>query len=438
MSRPNILYIHTHDTGRYIQPYGYPVPTPNLQSLAQEGVAFRNAFCMSPSCSPSRASLLTGQYTHSNGMMGLSHTAPDLVDIGIFRIRDPEHHILHTLRKAGYTTVLAGLEHIVELSDEDQRTIGYERFIGTRSNGEKSAAGFLDADPPQPFFLAVGFHETHRDFPEPGPEEDPRFSRPPAPIQDCPQTRRDMAGFKASARIADGKIGEVFEALKRNGLWDNTLIIATTDHGIAFPRMKGNLTDGGTGVFLIMKGPGGFSGGAPIEALVSHIDVFPTICHLLEIDPPAWLQGRSLLPLVRKEREEVRDAVFTELTYHRVYEPSRCIRTQRWKYILRFGGDYTPNANADPRSPSTDYWTDHGWNDREAEEEMLYDLVFDPLETNNLIGRPRVASIHAELRERLARWMEETDDPLRRGPVPGPRGDFEHDRDYLERTAANG
>src|SRR5205085_6747340 len=71
--RMNILYIHSHDTGRWIQPYGFPVATPNLQKLAENGVLFRQAFCVSPTCSPSRAALLTGKYPHNNGMLGLAH-----------------------------------------------------------------------------------------------------------------------------------------------------------------------------------------------------------------------------------------------------------------------------------------------------------------------------------------------------------------------------
>src|SRR5215471_17617747 len=72
-NRPNILYIHSHDTGRYIQPYGHAVATPHLQRLAEEGVLFRRNFCANPTCSPSRAALLTGCYPHENGMTGLAH-----------------------------------------------------------------------------------------------------------------------------------------------------------------------------------------------------------------------------------------------------------------------------------------------------------------------------------------------------------------------------
>lgn len=94
MERPSILYIHSHDTGRYVQPYGHNVPTPNIQRLAEQGVLFRQSFCAAPTCSPSRAALLTGQCAHFNGMLGLAHRG--------FSLDDYHQHIIHTLRQAGY------------------------------------------------------------------------------------------------------------------------------------------------------------------------------------------------------------------------------------------------------------------------------------------------------------------------------------------------
>src|SRR2546421_4967903 len=114
-----------------------------------------------------------------------------------------------------------------------------------------------------------------------------------------------MGAFKASAWDLDQGVGAVLEALEANGLAGNTLVLCTTDHGIAFPRMKGNLTDHGIGVMLILRGPGGFRGGKVCDSLVSHIDIFPTLCDLLQIEHPRWLQGVSLLPLVRDVRAEV-------------------------------------------------------------------------------------------------------------------------------------
>ena len=104
MPKPNILYLHSHDSGRYLQPYGHAVPTSNLQRLAEDGVIFRRAFCAAPTCSPSRAALLTGQSAHNAGMTGLANRN--------FVLGDFRQHIIHTLHPAGYTSALAGIQHI--------------------------------------------------------------------------------------------------------------------------------------------------------------------------------------------------------------------------------------------------------------------------------------------------------------------------------------
>ncbi len=335
--RPNIVYIHSHDTGRYVQPYGHAIPTPNIQQLAEEGVVFRQAHCANPTCSPSRAALLTGRWPHQCGMTGLVNLGWSLSDYG--------EHIVHTLRGAGYQTVLGGHQHVAK----DAEQIGYDRILTKKlDEAESVSAEFLADAPEEPFFLDVGFTQTHRPFPEPGPAEDPRWVAPPAPLPDTPATRQDMAGFKASARELDERMGVVLRALDAAGLRESTLVICTADHGIAFPRMKCNLTDHGTGVMLIMRGPGGFEGGRVLESLVSHVDVFPTLCDLAEIEPPEGLVGRSLMPLVRGEAAEVNEAIFAQVNYHDTYEPQRCVRTRRWKYIRRFldrDGPLLPNGS---------------------------------------------------------------------------------------------
>jgi len=423
MNRPNILYIHSHDTGRYVQPYGYAVPTPNIQKLAEQGVLFRQAFCAAPTCSPSRASLLTGQYPHSCGMLGLAHRG--------FALKDYRQHIVHTLREAGYTSTLVGVQHVAK----DPHVIGYDRVVPVESSKVEhvapAAVEFLNRRPEQPFFLSVGFTETHRDFHEPGPDEDPRYCMPPRPIPDTPETRRDMAAFKASARVLDRGIGMVLDALEANGLAENTLVICTTDHGIAFPGMKCNLTDHGIGVMLIMRGPGGFSGGSAIDAMVSHIDIFPTICELLDIDPPGWLQGRSILPLIRGDADQIHEEIFAEVNYHAAYEPQRAVRTRRWKYIRRFDGRTCPVLPNCDDGPSKDVWLEHGWRNWHLATEQLYDLILDPNETCNLARDPSARAVLEDMRGRLERWMRATDDPLLRGPIPAPPGARVNDPDGL-------
>jgi len=414
-TRPvNVVYLHSHDSGRYLQPYGHPVVTPNLQKLATEGVVFRQAFSAAPTCSPSRAALLTGQCPHRNGMLGLAHRG--------FSMTDYRRHILYTLRDVGYTSVLAGLQHVAAKPE----TIGYDELLHPRSTRAAdvapAAAAFLDRRPSKPFLLDVGFFETHREYPKPGPEDDPRYSQPPAPIPDTAAGRADFAAYRASARVLDRGVGAVLEALERNGLADNTVVISTTDHGIAFPRMKCNLTDAGFGVSLILRGPGAFRGGKVVDAMVSHLDLFPTICELTSAKAPAWLEGRSLLPLLRGETNDLHDEIFAEVNYHASYEPQRAVRTQRYKYIRRYGDHTAPVLPNCDDGPSKTVWLDQGWRRQTIAREQLYDLIFDPAEQNNLAADPKSVAVLTEMRGRLDRWMERTDDPLLKGPVPAPSG----------------
>ncbi|NYF34055.1 sulfatase [Sphingopyxis sp. JAI108] len=416
--RTNIVYIHSHDSGRYLSPYGYAVPTPRLLGLAREGVLFRQMHCASPSCSASRAAMLTGQSSHSSGMLGLTHRGWDLAH--------PERHLVHTLGRAGYATMLAGLQHVAR----DAASIGYSQILPHQSNMVRDvapgAAAFLrsPAAKAQPFFLDIGFEETHR--PLHPAVDDPAFILPPAPIPDTPESRRDMAEYHASARALDKGVGLILDALQAAGLADNTLVISTTDHGLPFPTMKGELRDGGTGVSMIMRGPGAFAGPKVSDALLSQIDLFPTLCEYLGIAPPDWLEGQSYLPVVDGRKAEVNEAIFTELTFHAAYEPKRAVRTQRYKYIRRFDGRRTPVVVNCDGGLTKAQWLKRGWAGYplvadEAGEE-LFDLHFDPTEQRNLVALPELAPVLEDMRSRLSEWMRRTQDPLLDGPVAVPPG----------------
>ena len=413
--KPNVIYINSHDTGRYIQPYGHAVPTPNLQKFAEEGVLFRQNFCICPTCSPSRAALVVGNYPHENGMIGLAHRG--------FKLNDYGQHIHHTLKKAGYTTFLAGGQHVAAgPSAQVTEIVGYDGYLG--EDQTEAAVKYFESAPKEPFYLEVGFGQTHRGFPklEECPD-DPRYCLPPAPLPDTPETRQDMTRFKASARILDEKTGRILDSLDKSGLAGNTLVIITTDHGIAFPRMKCNLQDSGTGTMLMMRLPGVIDGGKVVDGMTTHMDIYPTVCDLAGIPRPAWLRGESVLPLVQGSRDEIHDEVFLEITYHAAYEPLRAVRTKRWKYIERFDEEWTKPVlcNCD-EGESKSVWVKNGWAWRELASEELYDLCFDPNETCNLAGVKEYASVLKEMRGKLGQWMRETSDPLLEGAVKPPEG----------------
>jgi len=411
----NVLYIHAHDAGRLIAPYGHAMGTPNLTRLASQGMLFRQAFCCGPTCSPSRAALLTGQSPHATGMLGLAHRGFSLDDYG--------RHLVNTLKPAGYTTLLSGVQHVVASNQVDR--IGYDEILTSMGRGEDAATFAekrLAAGLPEPFFMSVGCIEPHRPFPEPSlDEEAARFARAPAPLPDTPDTRRDTAGFAMLVERFDAMVGRVLDALDAAGLAERTLVVCTTDHGPAFPGMKCTMTDWGLGVLLMMRGPG-IPAGRSTDALVSHLDVFPTLCDWLGIAPPAWLEGHSLGPILRGQADSVRDAIFGEVTYHAAYEPQRCVRTERWKYVRRWGEKETPVLPNCDDGLSKSLFLAAGWTDRALPREALYDLLFDPTESHNVIDDPAQADTVAAMRQRLQRWMTDTDDPLLNGPVPAPSG----------------
>jgi N-sulfoglucosamine sulfohydrolase len=426
VSPPNVLYIHSHDTGRYVQPYGYPVPTPNIQHLADQGVLFRQAFSAAPVCSGSRASLLTGQCTHATGMLGLAHRG--------YRLTHPERLITRVLDSAGYWTGLIGEQHV----SADSSELGYDQVVdvdSTKVHDVAPAAAKLIAQragAAEPFFISVGFFETHREYFEPSSVRDALYSRPPENIVDTAMTRRDMASFKASARSLDQGVGTVLNALEENDLVVNTLVIMTTDHGLAFPDAKATMYDRGIGVMLLLRGPGGFERGRVFDSMVTHLDIFPTICDVAGIEPSAWLEGASLLPLVGGEVTELHQEIFAELTYHAAYEPQRAVRTTRYKYVKRYDESHPGRvlANVDD-SPSKDVMLGAGWAEIDPPQESLYDLWLDPIEGTNRIDDPGLAGVLTDLKWRLREWMIRTEDPLLDGPVPPGEGTFSNTVDQV-------
>lgn len=411
----NIVYIHAHDAGRYIQPYGYAVSTPNLQNFAEEGMTFRQGFCVNPTCSPSRACLLTGQSAHENGMLGLAHRG--------FRLKDYDDTLVQFLGQAGYHTALSGVQHIALEPYAKTIDIGYSEILYERnidSHGIAAAAEeFLSRKQEKPFFLDVGFFPPHRigegEFPADEPPPSANYVRPPAHLPDTEATRQDFAAYMASVSTFDAMFGRVIDAINQNGLKEDTLIIATTDHGIAFPGMKCRLTDHGLGVMLMLRGPGGFSGGKLSDAMVTHLDLFPTVCEVLNLEAPERLEGQSLCALAESPDRVLHEEIFAEVNVHAAYEPMRAVRTQRWKYIRHFAQQESvilPNCD---NGLSKAYLCDSGWAAHVPAEQELYDLLLDPQEACNLADKPEHSQVLSEMREALEGWMSTTGDPLLRG-----------------------
>jgi len=348
---------------------------------------------------------------------------------------DTTRHLAHYLRGHGYETVLSGMQHETTKTVENVAGLGYERILtildyGDESSprGDDAAVEFLEQSHERPFFLSVGFGEPHRDNSRggnrfsymPGIENEPvdsRYCRAPEPIPDTALTRSDMANFAAAIRVLDQRMGRVISAIDRSGKADTTLIIVTTDHGVAWPHGKGNLTDMGLGVMLMMRGPGtAWPRGSVLDGMVSHTDVFPTICELVGTRKPDWLEGKSLLPLIRGECGQIHETIFGEQTYHATkIDPQRSVRTERYKYIRRMDADHL--RVVDP-GPTNDWMRSIGFRAQPRGNELLYDLWLDPIEVHNRADDPGYAEVLGAMRGRLDEWMERTDDPFRKGILP--------------------
>jgi len=419
-NRPNILWFIPHDLGRYLHCYGNStVKSPNLDRLAGEGVLFTNHFTASTACSPARGCAMTGRYAHSNGLMGLVNRGWDLPAT--------EKTLTNYLSEAAYYTYCCGGQH----ERKDPEANGYDR-VEVMANCHcdrvySRAMEFLksDAAAQKPFYLNLYTHEVHlpfsredtrperRDgFPQ-YPSHDPEAVDVPGWLPDMPGVRRGLAKFQGSIEFMDKWVGETLAALDETGLADNTVVIFTTDHGIAFPGAKAMLTDPGTGVTLIMRFPAsmGVKQGVVRKELLSNIDVLPTLLEMLEIEPEPAIQGRSFWPLLRAAEYAPRTEVFAEKTYHDRYDPKRCVRTDRYKYIRNFvsgpklsvAWDVMRSDASDPPPPAVT-------ENRRGEE--LYDLERDPFEKKNLAGEEAFAGIRRDLAARLQTWMQKTDDPL--------------------------
>jgi len=372
--------------------------------------------------------MLTGEYPHQCGMFGLAHRG--------WSLNDYRHHIVHLLRDAGYRTTLLGFQHVAPWDRPE--VIGYDEVLAPEAARPYApdliphAQAFLrQASRSRPWFLSLGTVHTHRFGPRQlfstgdAPAGDPRYVRPPAPVPDSPQTRQDMADYLHAAAQLDRLVGNVLDELDEQGLSENTLVIHTTDHGLPMPRMKCTLFDGGIGVNLILRLPccPGLCDGKVIDSLVSQVDLVPTLCNLLDIATPARAQGVSLIPLVRGELPSVRDEIFAETNYHGgLRYPQRCIRTERYKYIRRYGDNPRPLPFGGD-GPSQLYWIERGYEERPQDAEMLYDVVFDPNEQNNLAGRGDMSAVMTDLSRRLDSWMRKTSDPLADGKLPRPGTD---------------
>ncbi len=415
---PNIVVVICHDLGQHLGCYGQgDVRSKNIDAFAASAVRFDRSFCVAPQCSPSRAALWTGRFPHANGVVGLTHAgfANDL--------HPDEKHLAQLLRAAGYETHLFGGQH----EAREAERCGHEHRV-PHAPCRDIASAFVDylgnrTDHGRPLFAQIGFTEPHRPFPHDDVQAKPHDAMAVPPwLPDIPPVREDLSECEASIASADKAFGRIAEAIAGSSIADNTILIFTADHGLAFPHAKMTLYDPGVEVPFIINYPGAPRGVVRHE-MISNVDVLPTLLDFAGLPHASNLHGRSFHPLLTGGSYTPRDEVFAEKTYHTYYDPMRAIRTSRWKLIANFefapyqetSPDYDNNAKS---YPEISLAVGMEGENRYHPPFELYDLDADPNEQHNLAGVPEHEPTRNELIGRLRQWMIDTGDPLLDGPIP--------------------
>lgn len=411
--QPNVIVFFTDQqrwdsTGLHHNPLDL---TPNLDRIGREGTHIANSFTCQPVCGPARSSLQTGMYATATGSwrngIPLDPSLPNLAMsfreagyrtgyIGKWHLAASEPVV--ESERGGYQDWLAA--NILEFASEPYRTRMYDEggnsveLPGYRVDAQTDAAiRYIDAHRDEPFFLFCSYLEPHHDnrlddHPAPTGYRERYEGRwtPPDLAALGGTSQQHLAGYWGMVRRLDEAFGRLMDALVSLGMEENTIVLFTSDHGSHFRTRNGEYKrschDASIRVPTVLTGPE-FIGGGQLPQLVSLVDLPPTLLDAAGIDVPASMQGRSILPLLRRDP----DANWPQEVLVQISESEtgRAIRTKRWKYHVRatdVGGRDAPGASS-------------------YREESLYDLKVDPYELNNLAGSDAHRELCDGLKQRL-------------------------------------
>ena len=428
-SQPNILFCIADDwSWPHASVYGDAVvKTPNFDRVAREGALFRNAFCASPSCSPSRAAILTGRAPHQldegGNLWGFLpnrfETFPD------------------ALQRAGYFIGLHGKgwgPGSVPAAGRTRNPAGpsfksLEAFLQAKPEGKPFCFWFGSTDPHRPYVRDAGAGS--------GLKAD--NVRVPPFWPDAPAVRGDVLDYAFEVERFDRDVGALIKLLEDRGELSNTVVIITSDNGMPFPRCKANLYEMGTHLPLAMRWPGKIKPATVIESFVNLQDIAPTMLEIAGLPAPKEIPGRSLVSLLTgTEKDGARAMVFVERERHAnvrkgdLSYPARAVRTkdflyirnlrperwpagdpEMWKAVGEFGDcdagvakDFILKRRDEPQMKG---YFNLCFDLRPAEE--LYDVRNDPGQTNNIAGVAKFAAAQKQLRAELDAWMKRTGDP---------------------------
>jgi N-sulfoglucosamine sulfohydrolase len=439
--RPNILFVIMDDWGwQDSGAYGSTwVTTPNIDRAAREGVRFANAFTSNPKCSPCRASILTGRNTWQLEE-AVSHN-------GVFPNKFAAYPDL--LEKAGYAIGLVGKGW----GPGDFKAGGWTRnpagpLFNEFTTTDRPASGIsrndyfrnfdamLKSRPAgKPFAFWLGFHEPHRAYElNSGVRLGKKLEQVVVPpyFPDVKAVRSDLADYAIEVEYVDTVIGRVLKRVEETGELDNTVVVITSDHGMPFPFVKGQIHEDGFRLPLIVRWPKGIKAGRVVEDFINVSDFAPTWLELAGLPRHPQMTGKSIVRQLRSEQsgwiERSRDTMIIAKERHDIGRPNdwgypvRAIRTTDYLYVLNYHPERWPAGNPETDFGNVDgsptkevikalggYYYDLSLGRRPAQE--LFRLSTDPAGVNNLAGDPHYAATIEKLRERMFAQLRAEQDP---------------------------
>jgi arylsulfatase A-like enzyme len=404
--KPNIVFVTTHDTGRWFGCYGRnSVLSPNIDAIAEDGVLLENLFCASPVCSASRAAMMTGRYPQNNGMMGLLHSP------WWWTINEGEPHLSNVLKDAGYFTRQFGFQHESYFPTEQ---LGFleanEAPLESAPDVAAEFEKFLTTYPrDRPLYAQIGFWETHRPYNRYSKvREDSMGVTVPPYLKDTEEVKDDMAELQGAIGEIDKAVGVICDAIKNAGIENDTIFIFTVDHGIEVPRAKWTCYDPGIEVAFIIRWPGGnVTGGKRKPQMLPNIDVQPTVLELAGVGIPENVDGTSFADILNTDSETPKhEAVYGMFEG----QSNRYIRTTDFKLIRNFkpsrSFEVPCDLTANKKGPLPFV--------------ELYDLKKDPNEFDNVAEDTAYMDVLDDLNGKLYKWMDDVKDPLLLSPTPTP------------------
>ncbi len=431
--KPNIVLFIADDLGATdLSLYGDPTgKTPNIDALAKESLLFTRAFATSPTCSPSRASFLTGLMPFRNG----AHENHAGINEGVKTL--PQY-----LKEIGYRTAIAGKYHIgpmdaypfemihgtnvPEPGHEDDGVLWTDLKLGPV---DKWLSEFKKKDS-EPFLLVVNDHSPHVFWPE-SPQYKLSEVRIPSKHIDTDETREARAKYYTDITKMDANLGQLMASLRMHNLLDNTIVIFTADQGPQWPFGKWSLYDYGIRVPLLIKWPKVIEGGSETSAMVSLVDLVPTVLNIAGAEIPQYpsaIDGKTFLPVLKNLTTKHRDRIFATHTGDGNMNPTpmRMVRSGRYKYLLNLAPEVKYTTHMDKtgnKGEGGGYWP--SWVEKSYEnehaasvlyryhnhpKEELYDILSDPQEEKNLSFDPQYKMVLEGFRAEMNAWREQQDD----------------------------